>query len=349
MLIGVGLTQRHQPELARDLEVLGFDGLWVGGHVLWHAPMLDPLAQLAAYAAVTSRIRLGTSVLLLPLYHPVLLAKTVTTVDILSGGRVVLGVGVGGENPAEFEAMGIGVGERGRRADESIPLLRALWSGRPVTHEGRFYPLREAVMAPAPVQAGGPPVWIAGRSPAALARTARCGDGWIGIFCSPTRYGAAVRDVTRLCAETGRHPAELTFAHYLWMRPGRIREQATAAAREYLERSYARPFTADQVPRFCAAGTGDDLREQVAEYAAAGCQYLIAKPACEPGELADQCAAIAEAFRLSSSGAHATGAHASGAHATGAHASGAHASGAHVTGAAPTPPLRYARDSAAEH
>jgi alkanesulfonate monooxygenase SsuD/methylene tetrahydromethanopterin reductase-like flavin-dependent oxidoreductase (luciferase family) len=104
--------------------------------------------------------------------------------------------------------------------------------------------------------------------------------------------------VTRQCAETGRPLAELTFAHYLWMRPGRTREQATAAARRYLERSYARPFTAEQVPRFCAAGTADDLREQVAEYAAAGCQYLIAKPACEPDELADQCAAIAEVFQL---------------------------------------------------
>jgi probable F420-dependent oxidoreductase len=305
VLIGVGLTQQHQPDLARDLEALGFDGLWVGGHVLWHAPMLDPLAQLAAYAAVTSRIRLGTSVLLLPLYHPVLLAKTVATVDIVSGGRVVLGVGVGGENPAEFEALGIGVGERGRRADEAIGLLRALWSGGPVSHEGRFFSLRDAVMAPAPAQPGGPPVWIAGRSPAALARTARCGDGWIGIFCSPARYGAAVREVTRQCAETGRPPAELTFAHYLWVRTGRTREQATAAARGYLERSYARPFTAEQVPRFCAAGTADDVREQAAEYAAAGCQYLIAKPACEPDELAGQCAAIAETFQLTAPGARA--------------------------------------------
>jgi probable F420-dependent oxidoreductase len=300
VLIGVGLTQRHQPELAQDLEVLGFDGLWVGGHVLWHAPMLDPLAQLAAYAAVTSRIRLGTSVLLLPLYHPVLLAKTVTTVDIVSGGRVVVGVGVGGENPAEFEAMGIPVGERGRRVDEAIPLLRALWSGRPVSHQGRFFPVREAAMAPTPMRRGGPPVWIAGRSPAALARTARCGDGWIGIFCSPTRYGAAVREVTRQCAETGRSPAELTFAHYLWMRIGRTRAQARAAARAYLEGSYARPFTDEQVPRFCAAGTADDVRKQVAKYAAAGCQYLIAKPACESDELPGQCAAIAEAFQLGS-------------------------------------------------
>ena len=306
MLIGVGLTQRHQPELARHLEALGFDGLWVGGHVLWHAPMLDPLAQLAAYAAVTSRIRLGTSVLLLPLYHPVPLAKTVTTVDILSGGRVVLGVGVGGENPAEFEAVGIPVGERGRRVDEAIPLLRALWSGEPVSRDGRFFPVREAAMAPRPVQPGGPPVWIAGRSPAALARTARCGDGWIGIFCSPLRYDAAVREVTRQCAQAGRNPAELTFAHYLWMRTGRTREQATAGARGYLERSYARPFTAEQVPGFCAAGTADDLREQVAQYAEAGCRYLIAKPACEPDELADQCAAIAEAFRLAPSGARAS-------------------------------------------
>jgi probable F420-dependent oxidoreductase len=303
VLVGVGLTQQYQPDLARQLEALGFDGLWVGGHVLWHAPMLDPLVQLAAYAAVTSRIRLGTSVILLPLHHPVLLAKTVTSVDVVSGGRIVLGVGVGGENPAEFEATGIPVAERGRRADEAIPLLRALWSGEPVSHNGRFYAVREAKMAPKPVQPNGPPVWIAGRSPAALARTARCGDGWIGIFCSPTRYGAAVREVARQCAEAGRDPAGLTFAHYLWVRTGRTREQATDAARGYLEHSYARSFTAEQVPRFCAAGTADDVRGQVAEYAAAGCQYLIAKPACEPGELADQCAAIAETFQLASSGA----------------------------------------------
>ncbi len=302
VLVGVGLTQRHQPELARQLEALGFDGLWVGGHVLWHAPMLDPLVQLAAYAAVTSRIRLGTSVILLPLHHPVLLAKAATTVDVVSGGRVVLGVGVGGENPAEFEAMGIPVAERGRRADEAIPLLRALWSGEPVSHNGRFFAVRGAAMAPKPMQPNGPPVWIAGRSPAALARTARCGDGWIGIFCSPTRYGAAVREVARQCAEAGRDPAELTFAHYLWVRAGRTRERATDAARGYLERSYARSFTAEQVPRFCAAGTADDVRGQVAEYAAAGCQYLIAKPACEPDELADQCAAIAETFQLAPSG-----------------------------------------------
>lgn len=307
MLVGVGLTQRHQPELARELEALGFDGLWVGGHVLWHAPMLDPLVQLAAYAAVTSRIRLGTSVILLPLHHPVLLAKTVTTVDVVSGGRVVLGVGVGGENPAEFEAMGIPVAERGRRVDEAIPLLRALWSGEPVSHQGRFFTVRDAAMAPTPMQPGGPPVWIAGRSPAALARAARSGDGWIGIFCPPAGYGAAVRQVARQCAETGRDPAELTFAHYLWVRTGRTREQATAAAHAYLERSYARSFSTDQVPRFCAAGTADDVREQVAEYAAAGCQYLIAKPACEPDEVAGQCAAIAETFQLAPSGAAAAG------------------------------------------
>ena len=112
--------------------------------------------------------------------------------------------------------------------------------------------------------------------------------------------------MTGQCAEDGRNPADLTFAHYLWMRTGRTREQATAGARAYLERSYARPFTAEQVPRFCAAGTADDLREQVAQYVEAGCRYLIAKPACEPDELAGQCAAIAEAFRLSSSGARAT-------------------------------------------
>jgi hypothetical protein len=111
---------------------------------------------------------------------------------------------------------------------------------------------------------------------------------------SPDRYGEAVRLAETLCVEIGRDPAAITFAHYLWVRVGESYESAIAGARAYLERSYQRSFSAVQVPPFCAAGAADDLRGRVMEYAAAGCQYLVLKPACEPEELADQSEALAQ-------------------------------------------------------
>ena len=144
---------------------LGFDSLWVGDHVAFPMPILDPLLQLALAAAHTERLWFGTSVYLVPLRHPVLIAKQVATLDLMCGGRFVFGVGVGGEFAREFEAVGVPVNERGARMSEALPLLRKLWSGEPVAHAGRFH-ASEVRLLPKPAQPGGPPIWCGGRSAA---------------------------------------------------------------------------------------------------------------------------------------------------------------------------------------
>jgi probable F420-dependent oxidoreductase len=160
-------------------EAAGFDSVWLGEH--HNSPLLypAPLVSLAAIASRTHRLRLGTAVLLLPLYQPLRVAEEAAMVDVISGGRLILGVGVG-YAPEEFAAFGIPLEERGSRMDEAIPLLRRLWSEETITHHGRHYHVTNATVAPRPVQRAGPPIWFAGWAPAAIRRAGRLGDAWLG-------------------------------------------------------------------------------------------------------------------------------------------------------------------------
>src|SRR5262245_60559290 len=146
------------------------------------------MMQLARLSALTERVRIGTSILLLPLYAPAIVAKQVADLDRATGGRVTLGVGIGGEYPQEFRACQVPVAERGRRTDEAIPLLRALWSGEERTHDGRYYPMDAVRIHPPPAQRGGPPIVVAGRREPAMRRAARLGDGWMPYLYSARRY-----------------------------------------------------------------------------------------------------------------------------------------------------------------
>src|SRR5262249_29140796 len=134
-------------------------------------------------------------VYLLALRHPTVAAKLVASLDVLSGGRVVFGVGVGGEFPKEFEASGVPHRERGARGDEGIAVCRAVWGPSPAAVGGRFTPLDDVVLEPKPVQLGGPPIWIGGRSDAALRRAARVGDGWIAYLVTPQRFRASLEKI----------------------------------------------------------------------------------------------------------------------------------------------------------
>src|SRR5262245_16089988 len=158
--------------LAARIEQLGFDSLWTPDHVSYSQPICDPFQVLAIAAAATKRIGLGTGVYLLPLRHPTQVAKMAASLDWLCGGRLTLGVGVGGEFAAEFAACEAPRAERDARADESIPILRALWSGEDPPRESRFFHVPPVSLAPPPLQRGGPPIWIGGRSDAALRRAA---------------------------------------------------------------------------------------------------------------------------------------------------------------------------------
>ena len=192
---GVQLSLRppsEQFDLVRRIEALGFDSVWTGDHVSFHNPMYESLTLLASYVPITTRVRLGTAVYLLALRPPAVAAKITSTLDVLSGGRLIFGVGVGGENPKEFEVCGVPHGERGARVSEAIEVVRTLWRDTPATFKGRFTQFSGVSLDPKPVQTPGPPIWIGGRSDAALARAGRQGDGWVSYVVQPERYAESL-------------------------------------------------------------------------------------------------------------------------------------------------------------
>src|SRR3990167_4485502 len=181
----------HPPQeqfaIARRVDALGFDSLWTGDHVSFHTPLYESLTLLASYAGITSRVKLGACVYLLALRQPAVAAKVTSTLDALSGGRLIFGVGVGGENPKEFELTGAPHKERGARVTEGIDVVRTLWRDTPASFDGRFTKFSGVSIDPKPVQRPGPPIWIGGRSDAALDRAGRQGDGWVPHVGQPAR------------------------------------------------------------------------------------------------------------------------------------------------------------------
>lgn len=212
-----GVTQ-----LVQGVEALGYEQLDVFDHVTMafplegrsggpypaNMPILEALASLAFFAAVTTRIGLGTEVLVLPQRQPVLVAKQVSTIDTLSGGRVRLGIGVGWQQ-GEYESLGVPFEERGRRMDECIDLLRAYWSEPSVTYDGRYYTSRAMAMEPKPRPGtSGPPLWMGGNAEAMLRRTGRAGDGWLAGGGETAQSAPAKVATIRAAAErAGRDPA----------------------------------------------------------------------------------------------------------------------------------------------
>jgi probable F420-dependent oxidoreductase len=210
--------------LARAIEEIGYDQIDLFDHVTVGLPspdrresreatpiLLEPMVTLGAIASVTSRVGIGTGVLVLPQRQPALVAKQVSTLDVISGGRVRLGVGVGWQ-ASEYESLGVPFRERGRRMDEAIELMRAYWTVPSVTFEGAFYRAEAMAMDPKPVQPGGPAIWIGGDSSAALRRAGRLGDGWIVMMNSDELAGVASEKLAILrdaAEEAGRDPGEI--------------------------------------------------------------------------------------------------------------------------------------------
>ena len=208
---------------ARTVEQIGYDHIDVFDHVVMGHPMagrppgpynpampiLEALMLLSHVAAVTTRVTLGTEVLVLPQRQPALVAKQISTLDTLSGGRVRLGVGVGWQE-SEYEALGEDFHTRGARMDEAIALLRTYWTEAQVTAEGKHYPTTLMAMEPKPPQGRRLPVWIGGNSEAALRRTGRCGDGWLASRVTDADDArAAIDAIHRHAAEAGRDPATI--------------------------------------------------------------------------------------------------------------------------------------------
>jgi len=258
----------------RLAESLGFDSLWVGDHIAFAVPILDPLLQLAQAAAHSDRLLFGTSVFLLPLRHPTPVAKQVATLDRLCDGRLIFGVGVGGEFPREYEACGVPVAERGARLSEAIPLLRRLWSGEPVASEGRFYPFRELRMLPRPIQRPGPPIWCGGRSPKALERIARMGDGWLSYVVTPAMFREGIGAIARASEAAGRKHERFGTGHLLFVRIDDAYERALDDATAHLSQRYAMDFRKPAL-RYAALGRPADVAEKIAAFHAAGVRHVL--------------------------------------------------------------------------
>lgn len=266
------------------LEDWGYDSVWASEHILFYGPTLEGLTVLSFYAARTKKIRIGTAIYLLPLRHPTVVAKTVTTLDIMSGGRVTLGVGVGGEYPKEFEATGVPVRERGSRTNESMEVIKRLWTESNVTHEGKHYQFTDVTMEPRPIQKPHPPIVVAGRSEAAQRRAGRLGDGYMPYLFSPERYEKGAAVVQAAAADSGRDLAAENFdwSIYLFVAAAKDMESARKTAAAQLQLRYQQPFE-HLVDKYCAMGPPDDCAARIVDFAKAGAREFILVPLVEPG------------------------------------------------------------------
>ena len=290
MRFGVQLGMRpiaEQWETVRRIEALGFDAVFTGDHVSFHNPLYESLTLLASYAPLTSRLRLGTCVYLLALRHAAIAAKVTATLDVLSGGRLIFGVGVGGENPREFELCGVPHAERGARVSEAIDAVRALWRDTPATFRGRFTRFEGVSIDPKPVQQPGPPIWIGGRSDAALARAGRQGDGWVSYVVQPERFAESLGKVRAAAEAAGRTLERFEAAHLAFVTLGRDWESAKAVWTRVLTKRYAQDFE-PLARKYGIIGTPEQCAEQVARFRDAGCTYVLLNPICDAKDEREQ-------------------------------------------------------------
>jgi len=281
-----------QFDLVRRVEALGFDSVWCGDHVSFHTPIYESLTLLASYASITRRIKLGTAVYLLALRAPATAAKAAATLDMLSGGRLIFGVGVGGENPKEFALCGVPHRERGARVTEGIEVVRTLWRDSPASFKGRFTQFEDVSIDPKPVQQPGPPIWIGGRSDAALARAGRQGDGWVSYVVQPERYAQSLDKIRAAAADAGRSLEGFAAAHLAFVTVGRDWETAKAAWVQTLSKRYAQDFE-PLARKYGIIGTPEQCAEQIDRFRAAGCTYMLMNAIGDPCDERAQLEAIA--------------------------------------------------------
>ncbi|WP_134324145.1 LLM class flavin-dependent oxidoreductase [Cumulibacter soli] len=279
MRIGItfGRDQDRTAIEAVRAEEAGFDLVASGEHMFFHGPVANGLIQLAAAAGATSRIRLLSALTIAPLYQPAVLTKLVTTLDQVSGGRFDLGIGVGGEYPPEFEASGVNVKQRGSRTDETLELMRKLWSGDEVSFDGRYVQVPGLRLQPGPVQPGGPPIWLGGRKEAAIRRAARYASVWMPYMYSPEQLQRSLQQVREAASEYGRSPSAVAGAVYLWGAVDNDGSQSRQWAIDYVSKAYQQDFT-PLADKYLVHGSPQQVTDRIGQYLDAGAETVIFAP-----------------------------------------------------------------------
>ena len=284
---GIVLRDGSRPDpapvlaLAEQAEAAGMDSVWVGDSLV-AKPRLEPLATLAAVAMRTNRVGLGTAVLLGPLRHPVLLAQTAATVDILSGGRLVLGMGVGGAfteaQQQEWAAAGVPPQGRGSRMTELTQICQRLWTEDSVTFSGRHFNLQKTALDPKPFQHAGVPILLACHdatgSQAQYRRAGRYAAGVMGITDTPEQYGRVLAAVGDHAREAGRDADSLKSALYMTVNIDAEPEAALRHGDDFIQRYYGLNMWADKWGPF---GPPEAVAERIVDYAREGAQEVIVR------------------------------------------------------------------------
>jgi alkanesulfonate monooxygenase SsuD/methylene tetrahydromethanopterin reductase-like flavin-dependent oxidoreductase (luciferase family) len=274
-----GVGERR--DLLASMADVGLDGVFYADHVSFrNGAGMDGLILLAGLSQLHPTLTVEVGVYLLPLRHPVLVARQLSTLWELAPGRIAFGVGVGGEDRHEITSCEVDPRTRGVRCDESLEVLARLLAGETVTHHGRFFHLDEVLIRPVPDPAI--PVYVGGRSDAAIRRTGRYGEGWIGTWCSAERFRAAVALCDETAAGAGRAPVAWHHQLQTWVGVGRDRDRARNAVAGAMERFYGVPFSAFE--RYTPYGSPAEVAEFLRPYVDAGVQQFNITPCGDPDE-----------------------------------------------------------------
>ncbi|MFQ5540405.1 MAG: LLM class flavin-dependent oxidoreductase [Candidatus Binatia bacterium] len=257
-------------KLAKRCEQIGLDSFWIIDRIAYDN--LEPLTVIAAAGAVTQRIRIGTSVLLAALRNPVLLAKTVSTLDFLSAGRVTLGIGFGSREN-DFTAVEVPFKGRGKRAEEAIELMKRLWTEEKVTYKGRFYQVQSTVFGPRPVQSPHPPIWMGGGAEVVLRRAARLANGYICGSSAIQEFPSLWERISRFAEEAGRNPQEIEKAALTFSCLDENKERAVEACNAYLNRYYGKVRM--DVEKHLLVGSAEMCADRINSYFQKGLDTLI--------------------------------------------------------------------------
>jgi probable F420-dependent oxidoreductase len=276
-------------EFIDNCESWDIDSVWMSDRIAAPRPTLDPVVFMAYLASRLRNMKFGTSALVLPTRHPVVLAKQLATLDLLCKGRLLLVVGLGGDDSKDFAATGVRKEERGKRADEAIVLMKKLWSEERVNFEGQFYSVRDLTLVPRPYQKGGPPVWVGGRSQAAFRRAGRLADGWLASSVTPSEVVAGIEAIRIHAAEVGR---EVPEDHYGVLVPYVFAddpEEALKIASPSIRRRL------DIAPSdYSALGRPDQVRRRIQNYIDAGATKFVMHAAASGKSLRAQVEMLAK-------------------------------------------------------
>ena len=269
-------------EIVDTAEALRWDSIWLSERL--SGDLVDPVAAMAAIAGRTQKLKFGPSVLVLPGRNPVVLAKELATIDVLSRGRLVVAFGLGSDFPSEHGAFGVKRSDRASMTDEGAELIVRLWTSEHVTHHGRHFHVEDLTLLPKPVKKPFPDVWFGGHSEAAARRVGRLGTGWLPSFVAPSEYAGRVELIKRVAAEHGREIEDDHYGALFSFCFASSREEARRLAEPYMLRRRADI----DYDGFSAFGTPDEMADLLDRYIEAGATKFAVRPACPPEMMQEQ-------------------------------------------------------------